>query len=172
LRDKYIVNLQCAQLPSKLCLYDVSTPSKDTIRRFDPRTGESSPLTEISAHGALIDWTLSPNGSQLAIIPYSPEQNVIQLRSTSDSTNRDLVVKGRIGVITADWSADGSSLFATTMDSEQKTALLNVKLDGSNHLLMKDDKNVIEWAIPSPDGKLLAINKHTGITNAWSLANF
>ena len=97
LRDKYIVNLQCAQLPSALCLYDVSTPSKDSIRRFDPSTGESSPLTEISAHGALIDWTLSPNGSQLAIIPYSPEQNVIQLRSTSDNTNRDLVVKGRVG---------------------------------------------------------------------------
>lgn len=172
LRDKYIVNLQCAQLPSTLCLYGVSTPSKDSIRRFDPSTGESSPLTEIPAHGAAIGWTLSPNGSELAIIPYSPEQNVIQLRSTSDNTNRDLVVKGRIGVITADWSADGNSLFVTTMDSEHKTALLNVKLDGSNHLLMKDDKNSIEWAIPSPDGKLLAINKYTGITNAWSLANF
>jgi len=75
-------------------------------------------------------------------------------------------------VASADWSADGNSLFVTTMDSEHKTTLLNVKLDGSNHLLMKDDKNSIEWAIPSPDGKLLAINKYTGITNAWSLANF
>jgi Tol biopolymer transport system component len=172
LRDKHIVNLQCAQLPSTLCVYGVSTPSKDSIRRFNPSTGESSPLFEIPAHGMPINWTLSPNGSQLAIIPYSPDQNVIQLRSTSDNTSRDLVVKGRIGVTTADWSADGNSLFVTTMDSEHKTALLKVKLDGSNHLLMKDDKNSIEWAIPSPDGKLLAINKYTGITNAWSLANF
>jgi DNA-binding winged helix-turn-helix (wHTH) protein/Tol biopolymer transport system component len=172
LRDKYIVNLQCAQLPSTLCVYGTSTPSKDSIRRFDASTGENSPLTEIPAHGKPINWALSPNGSQLAIIPYSPEQNIIQLRSTSDNTSRDLVVRGRVGVVTADWSADGNSLFVTTMDSEHKTALLNVKLDGSNHLLMKDDKNSIEWAIPSPDGKLLAINKYTGVTNAWSLASF
>ncbi len=172
LRDKHIVNLQCAQLPSTLCVYGVSTPSKDSIRRFDASTGESSPLIEIPTQGLPLNWSLSPNGSQLAIIPYRPEQNIIQLRSTSDNTNHDLVVRGRVGVVTADWSADGNSLFVTTMDSEHKTALLKVKLDGSNHLLMKDDKNSIEWAIPSPDGKLLAINKYTGITNAWALANF
>lgn len=33
----------------------------------------------------------------------------------------------------------------------------------------KDGKNSIEWAIPPPGGKLLAINKYTGITSAWSL---
>jgi DNA-binding winged helix-turn-helix (wHTH) protein/Tol biopolymer transport system component len=172
LRDKYLVNLQCAQLPSTLCVYGTSTPSKDSIRRFDPSTGQSSLLVEIPTQGKPINWSLSPNGSQLAIIPYSPEQNIIQLRSTADNTSRDLVVRGRVGVVTADWSADGNSIFVTTMDSEHKTALLDVKLDGSNHLLMKDDNNSIEWAIPSPDGKLLAINKYTGITNAWSLANF
>ena len=58
------------------------------------------------------------------------------------------------------------------MDSERKTALFSVKLDGSSYLLMKDDKDSIEWAFSSPDGKLLAINKYTGITNAWSIANF
>ncbi len=46
-----------------------------------------------------------------------------------------------------------------------------MKLDGSNYLLLKDDHDSIEWAFPSPDGKLLAINKFTGITNVWSLAN-
>ena len=80
-------------------------------------------------------------------------------------------MKGRLGVVTADWAADGNTLFVTTMDSEHKTALFSVKLDGSNYLLMKGDKDSIEWAIPSPGGKLLAINKCTGITNAWSLAN-
>ena len=172
LRDRNLVNLQCARLPSTLCVYGIDTPSKHFIRRFDPGTGESSPLVEIPSQGMPIGWSLSPNGSQLAVGFYRTDQSVIHLRSTADGTSRDVVVKGRAGVASADWSADGNSLFVTTMDSEHKTTLLNVKLDGSNHLLMKDDKNSIEWAIPSPDGKLLAINKYTGITNAWSLANF
>jgi Tol biopolymer transport system component len=142
------------------------------IRRFDPSTGESSQLAEIPTQGMPVNWSLSPDGSQLAIILYRPDQGIIHLRSTSDTTNRELVVKGRVGLVTADWAADGNTLFVTTMDSERKTALFNVNLDGSNYLLLKDDHDSIEWACPSPDGKLLAINKFTGITNAWSLANF
>jgi Tol biopolymer transport system component len=172
LRDKYIMNLQCARLPSALCIYGFTMSGRHLLRRFDPSTGENSRLTEISTQGMPINWSLSPNGSQIAIILYRPDQGIIHLRSTSDNTNRDLVVKGRAGVVTVDWSANGNALFVTTMDSERKTALLSVKLDGSNFMLMKDDKDSIEWAIPSPDGKLLAIDKYTGITNAWSLTNF
>ena len=172
LREKYITNLQCARLPSALCIYSVEVSGKQLIRRFDPNTGKSSQLAEIPTQGVPFGWSLSPNGSLLAIILYRPDQGIIHLRSTSDNTNRDLVVKGRVGLATADWAADGKSFFATSMDSERKTALFNVKLDGSSYLLLKDDKDCIEWAIPSPDGKLLAINKYTGITNVWSLANF
>ena len=172
LREKNIVNLQCAQLPSTLCVYGVSTPSKALIRRFDPSTGESSLLAEIPTQGMPANWSLSPDGSQLAIILYRPDQGIIHLRSTSGNTDRDLLVKGRVGLVTVDWAADGRSLFVTSMDRERKTALLNVKLDGSSYLLWKDDKDSIEWAFPSPDGKLLAINRYTGITNVWSLANF
>jgi Tol biopolymer transport system component/DNA-binding winged helix-turn-helix (wHTH) protein len=172
LREKYIVNLQCARLPSALCVYGANKSGKHLIRRFDPSTGESSQLAEIPTQGMPINWSLSPNGSQIAIILYRPDQGTIHLRSTSDNTSRDLVVKGRVGLVTADWAADGNTLFVTSMDSERKTALFNVKLDGSNYLLLKGDRDSIEWAFPSPDGKLLAINKYTGITNVWSLANF
>ena len=117
LRDKYIVNLQCAQLPSTLCVYGVSMPGKDLIRKFDPHTGKSSQLTEIQAGGMPINWTLSPNGSELAIIRYRPDQEIIDLRSTSDNTDRDLVVKGRLGLVNADWAAD-----ETLFSSRQWTA--------------------------------------------------
>jgi Tol biopolymer transport system component len=120
-------------------------------------------------------WSLSPNGSLLAVVRYQPDQGIIHLRSTSDNTNRDLIVKGRVGLATADWAADGNSFFATSMDRARKSTLFNLRLDGSTYLLMKDDKDFvdsIEWAIPSPDGTLLAIHKFTGIANAWSLTNF
>ena len=175
LREKYITNLQCAGLPSALCAYSVKVSDREFIRRFDPSTGKSSPLAEIPTQGMPFSWSLSPNGSLLAIILYRPDQGIIRLRSTSDNTERDLVVKGRVGLATADWAADGKSLFATSMDRERKSALFNLKLDGSTYLLMKDDKDFvdsIQWAIPSPDGKLLAINKSMGIANVWSLTDF
>jgi len=175
LREKYITNLQCARLPSTLCAYSVNTSGKELIRRFDPKTGESSPLAEFPSLGMPTGWSLSPNGSLLAMARYQPDQGIIHLRSTSDNTNRDLIVKGRVGLATADWAADGNSFFATSMDRERKSTLFNLRLDGSTYLLMKDDKDFvdsIEWAIPSPDGTLLAIHKFTGIANAWSLTNF
>jgi Tol biopolymer transport system component/DNA-binding winged helix-turn-helix (wHTH) protein len=172
LREQHIVNLQCAWLPSALCVYGVGISGKHFLRRFDSRTGESSLLAEIPTQGMPVNWSLSPNGSQLAIILYRPDQGIIHLRSTSGNTNRDLLVKGRVGLVTADWAADGRTFFVTSLDRERKTALLRVKLDGSSYLLLKDDRGSIEWAIPSPDGKHLAINRFTGITNAWSLTNF
>ena len=45
------MNLQCAQLPSRLCVYGVSPPGKDSIRRFNPSTGESSQLIEVPTQG-------------------------------------------------------------------------------------------------------------------------
>ena len=175
LREKYITNLQCARLPSTLCAYSVNTSGKELIRKFDPKTGESSPLAEFPTQGMPTGWSLSPNGSQLAMARYHPDQAIIHLRSMSDNTNRDLIVKGRVGLATADWAADGNSFFATSMDRERKSTLFNLRLDGTTYLLMKDDKDFvdsIEWAVPSPDGKLLAISKFTGIANAWSLTNF
>jgi DNA-binding winged helix-turn-helix (wHTH) protein/Tol biopolymer transport system component len=175
LREKYITNLQCARLPSTLCAYSVNTSGKELIRKFDPKTGESSPLAEFPTQGMPTGWSLSPNGSLLAMARYHPDQAIIHLRSMSDNTNRDLIVKGRVGLATADWAADGNSFFATSMDRERKSTLFNLRLDGSTYLLMKDDKDFvdsIEWAVPSPDGKLLAISKFTGIANAWSLTNF
>ena len=175
LREKYVTNLQCARLPSTLCAYSVNTSGKELIRRFDPKTGESSPLAEFPSLGMPTGWSLSPNGSLLAMVRYQPDQGIIHLRSTSDNTNRDLIVKGRVGLATADWAADGNSFFATSMDRERKSTLFNLRLDGSTYLLMKDDKDFvdsIEWAVPSPDGTFLAIHKFTGIANAWSLTNF
>ena len=37
LRDKYIVNLQCAQLPSTLCVYGVTTLGKDVDPQIRPQ---------------------------------------------------------------------------------------------------------------------------------------
>jgi hypothetical protein len=50
--------------------------------------------------------------------------------------------------------------------------LLNVKLDGSATILLSGNNPRIQWAIPSPDGRFLAIVEETGTSNVWLVDNF
>jgi eukaryotic-like serine/threonine-protein kinase len=172
LRDAHIFNLQCARVPAKLCVYGIDTPGKLAFRRFDANNGENSELATIETGGLGITWSLSPDGSRLAIMGYRPDNAVIQLRSISTGTTHNLTVKGRTGLRSVDWSADGKSLFVTSIDPAGKTALLTVTVGGSAYLLLEDDKNQIGWAVPSPDGHFVAIEEANGTSNVWSLENF
>jgi hypothetical protein len=53
------------------------------------------------------NWSLSPDGSQRAIVDLVPNQGKIRLRATSTGEARDLIVKGWNGLQNIDWSADG-----------------------------------------------------------------
>jgi Tol biopolymer transport system component len=172
LRDAHIFNLQCARAPSKLCVYGIDTTGKLAFRRFDSNNGENSELATIETGDLGISWSLSPDGSQLAIMGYRPDNGVIQFRSVSTGATHDLTVKGRTGLRALDWAADGKSLFVASIDPAGKTALFTVTLGGSAYLLLEDDKNQIGWAVPSPDGHFVAIEEASGTSNVWSLENF
>ena len=62
----------------------------------------------------------------------------------------------------------------------KQAAILFVDLKGNAHLLREDDavrRNTLPgfygpWALPSPDGRYLAIVKRTFEQNAWMMENF
>jgi Tol biopolymer transport system component/DNA-binding winged helix-turn-helix (wHTH) protein len=168
LEDVRIWNLQCARLPSRLCLYSVTKGNTDETYRFDVKSGKSTDPPQIDPP---INWSLSPDGSQLAVIVVRPNQGTIQLRSTSTGKTHDLVVKGWSGLKGGDWSADGRSLFTTSHSHEGDSTLLNVTLDGRASVLLHSRSQVFS-AIPSPDGRLLAITEDSGAKNVWQIENF
>jgi DNA-binding winged helix-turn-helix (wHTH) protein/Tol biopolymer transport system component len=168
LKDVRIWNLQCARLPSRLCLYSVTKGKTEETYRFDVKSGKSTDPPQIDSP---INWSLSPDGSQLAVVVRRPNQGTIQLRSTSTGKTRDLVVKGWRGLMNADWSGDGRSLFITSHSHEGDSTLLNVTLDGRASVLLHS-RNDIFSAIPSPDGRLLAITEDSGAKNVWQIENF
>jgi len=168
LKDFRIWNLQCARLPSTLCLYSVSKGNTTETYRFDVKNGKSTDPPQIDPP---INWSLSPDGSQLAVIVVRPNQGTIQLRSTSTGKTHDLVVKGWSGLMGGDWSADGRSLFTTSHSHEGDSTLLNVTLDGRAFVLLHSRSEVFS-AIPSPDGRLLAITEDSGAKNVWQIENF
>ena len=53
-----------------------------------------------------------------------------------------------------------------------EATLLNVRLDGSASILIGGSNPRIGHAIPSPDGRLLAICETTGTSNVWLVENF
>jgi len=137
--------------------------------RFDVRSGKRVGDSQIDPGG---NWDLSPDGSQRAIVPYHPDQETIQLRSTSTGEKRDLVVKGWPGLMSAGWSTSGMSLLVSWHNKPSDSALLNVTLDGRASVLLRSNNSDIWSAVQSPDGRLLAICEASGTQNVWLIENF
>lgn len=169
LKDIRIVNVQCARSPSTLCLYSIAKGKTLVTFRFDVRSGKSAepPQVDPLAFG----WSLSPDGSQVSLFAESRDQQKILLRSTSTGKTQELTVKGWTGLATADWSADGKSLLVSAKSHDGESVLLNVTLDGKASVLLRS-RNDILWAIPAPNGKLVAIPQRTFTSNAWLVENF
>src|SRR5258705_7887515 len=169
LKDARIWNLQCARLPSTVCLYSITQEKQMKTFRFDVRNGQTTDLHQLEPSG---NWSLSPNGSERAIAVFDPDQGKIQLRSTSTGESRELVVNGWSGFLGIDWSSDGKSLLVNSLNRAGEHTLLNVKLDGSTSILIGGSNPRIGPAVPSPDGRFLAIWERTGTSNVWLVDNF
>jgi Tol biopolymer transport system component/DNA-binding winged helix-turn-helix (wHTH) protein len=169
LKDVRIWNLHCARLPSNICLYSITKGKTSETFRFDVRTGKSPDPPQIDPD---CNWSLSPDGSERAIIAFGANDGKIHLRSTSTGETRDLVVKGWNELMGAGWSADGNSLLVSWHDFEQESALLKVTLDGKASVLLSSSNPEVWGAMSSPDGRLLAITEAGGPKNVWQIENF
>jgi DNA-binding winged helix-turn-helix (wHTH) protein/Tol biopolymer transport system component len=169
LKDVGIWNVQCARLPSTICLYGIYQGKQMKTLRFDVRNGQTTDPHQLEPPG---NWSLSPDGSERAITVFDPDQGRIQLRSTSTGETRELVVSGWSGFRSIDWSHDGKSLRVVSVSRAGETTLLNVTLDGSASILLSGSNPRIGAAIPSPDGRFLAIWERTGTSNVWLVENF
>jgi len=165
-------NVGCTREPASFCVIHTIEGKRLTFFRFDPKNGSKSELTHIESEGA-VNWGLSPDGSYLAMLPYSPESSSMIVYSIAEGKTKRLDVKGWTGLATVDWAADGKSMFVGTLNRSGHIALLRVVLDGSVHVLREGSFPTLcgcaYWAIPSPDGKWVAINQPAGSSNAWEL---
>jgi DNA-binding winged helix-turn-helix (wHTH) protein/Tol biopolymer transport system component len=169
LKDIRIWNLHCARLPSNICLYSITKGKTTETFRFDVRTGKTPDPPQIDPD---CNWSLSPDGSERAIIVFGANDGKIHLRSTSTGKTRDLVVKGWNELMGVGWSADGTSLLVSWHNFERESALLKVTLDGKASVLLSSSNPEVWGAMSSPDGQLLAITEAGGPKNVWQIENF
>ena len=169
LKDMHISNVQCARSPSTVCLYSTSKGKTSETFHFDVRNGKGTTPPQIDAEG---EWSLSPDGSQRALIAYGLNEGTIQLRSTSSGETRNLVIRGWSGLGNIDWSANGKSVLVVWRNHDKESTLLNITLDGKVSVVLRSSK-WIGFAVPSPDGRRLAICEAANPTkNAWEIQGF
>jgi len=177
LEDVNINNHQCAREPSKLCIYSQITTGEQTFYRYDPETGEHSEITAAKIKDAdpyAFNWSLSPDGKVLASAKkVGPQKELlVRLLSVADGSQRMLRVDAWAGIGSLDWAPDGKSIWAMAYTTKDTWALLNVDLQGKVRNVLEEKNIRLGWAIPSPDGKRLALWESSGSANVWMIENF
>jgi Tol biopolymer transport system component len=172
-----IANQQCARLPSTLCIFSQIEAGREAFFRFDPMTGESQPLPWATIEDKdpfAFNWTLSSDGKFIAIgkkVGVQKEPS-IRVLSVLDHTQKTIKVQTWAGISTMDWSADAKSVWAVAYTTRETWALLKVDLTGRVTPMLEDKDMRLGWAIPSPDGRHLALWQASGSANAWLVENF
>ncbi len=167
-------NMQCARLPSTLCLFDARDTKQMSFFRFDPDTGKSEEIPALAVHDEpayAYNWTLSPDGKILATAKYerTEKEPIVTFVSVDDGSKRAVTVKGWAGIKSIDFAADGRSLWAPGHTNTGKRAMLNIDLQGHTKTMLEDNEMTMGWAIAAPDGKHLALWKSRGTSNVWLL---
>jgi dipeptidyl aminopeptidase/acylaminoacyl peptidase len=181
-----IHSFRCARFPATLCALAERTPDHKQLifTAFDPVNGRDHELTRFSTSptpDAEYAWDLSPDGTGVAILKRS--EATIHVLSLSRQPSQEIVAKGWSGLQTLDWAADGAGLFVA-IAREEGSALLHLDLKGSGQLLWASKGTVepgvsafiggptVPWAVPSPDGRHLAICEWNLSANIWMMENF
>jgi Tol biopolymer transport system component/DNA-binding winged helix-turn-helix (wHTH) protein len=175
LAEPAINNFQCARSPSTVCVLSEFSTDHLAFFLFDPATGEKKPLTRIEGpEWYLHNWTLSSDGLTIAMSKKHrvPGPADIRLFSVATGKDRTLTLAAWSGISSLDWAADGRSIWVSASSPAGIQTLLNVDLRGRAKPVLQEPEKDLGWAIPSPDGRHLAIWEASGNSNAWLLEGF
>ena len=170
-----INNFQCAREPAKECIFSSFTNEALEFYDFNADTGKSSLMFRIAdPEWQLYNWTLSPNGDLLALAKKlrAQEEAELQIMSLRGGSTKKLALKDWRMIKTIDWAADGKTIWASASPRAGEEMLINVDLQGHVRQVVKEGSPYVGWAIPSQDGKRLAIWEASGASNMWLLENF
>jgi len=177
LQRPYINNFQCARAPANVCFLSQSDSQQFTLLRFDAMANtttevKTTELKKFEASPTGWSWSLSPDGRTIAIFKGGLEDNRVQLISVTDGSAQELTVKDWNKFTSVDWAANSQGLFITSNPTGRSSTLLYVDLAGNARKLWEVRSATPNWAIPSRDGKYVALPGPTIQSNVWMIENF
>ena len=163
--------LQCAHAPARFCVLAERTSDQKQIvlTEVDPEKGRGRILRTLDiVPSDIYRFGLTPDGTQMAMTLTRAYQGVIRLVSLNGGADSEIRVKGRPELNSLDWSPDGKGLYVVSR-SAVGPALLYVDRAGNARELWstRGPYDAWSWAIPSPDGKHIAIMSEYLNRNAW-----
>ncbi len=172
LETRDLASIFCARPPANLCvIVEQSQDRKQLmITAVDPLKGRGKVLRAVR-NADYVGWGLSPDGSTVAVSRGSEPEIHIRLLSLSGGSDREIAVKGWPNITGLDWSPDGRGLYCGSASSRVAT-LLYVDLKGNSRVLWQYKAGGATWAIPSPDGRYLAIEGAVTNSNVWAVDGF
>ena len=177
---------RCATSPAKLCAIAERTPDHKQLifTAFDPLKGRGREINRFDlAPGAAYEWDLSPDGTRIAICRSPGAQ--IHVLSLTGQEPREIAVRGWSSIRNVNWTADGKRLLVSAQIPEG-AELLQVDQNGNANVLWEQKGSVaplnnlseplggpsVPWAVPSPDGRQIAIYGWSMSANIWMIENF
>jgi DNA-binding winged helix-turn-helix (wHTH) protein/Tol biopolymer transport system component len=172
---------KCALLPSTVCIYSRIDNGLQRFFAFDPAGGKVKELSDAkrrSDDGPGSVWSLSPDGrylaSPLAAHPYEPLG--VRVVDLATGKQREIQVPSVLLIMGIDWAPDSRSLwvggYMGRRSGGTRSGLVKVDLMGHARTVLEGSSMSIWYAIPSPDGRRLAVLAHTDNSNVSLLENF
>jgi len=164
-----IVNYQCSRSPADICVFSTADQAQLVFSLFDSLSGNPREVAKVQPPG---DWSLSPDGTSIAAVTFNAGDSRIQLISLSGRPTREIAVKGWNSLTSLDWAAEGKGFFVSSNPTGRLSTLLYVDLMGNAHALWQVKNFQATWAIPSRNGKYVAMPAPTVGSNVWMVDNF
>jgi Tol biopolymer transport system component len=168
-----ISNLGCGT--NGLCVFSTKPGAEIIFFSVDIATGRTQKI--LALREPCCAWSLSPDGLTLAIANSIPD-GTIKLISLPANTAKEVTIpdwsrfasspRNFLGGL--DWAADGKGLFLSADIEPGGLSLLYVDLRGNARVLLQHGN--VHWAIPSPDGRYIALNTFSTVRNVWFVENF
>jgi len=183
LEEPGIGGYKCARLPSIMCIYSRIENGLQRFFIFDPAGGK---VTELPAAKRPSDdgpgsvWSLSPNGrylaSPLAAHPYEALPLGLRVVDLATGKQREIPVPSVLLIMGMDWAPDSRSLwvggYMGRSSGGTRSGIVRVDLTGHVRTVLEGSSMAIWFAIPSPDGRRVAVLAHTDKSNVSLLENF
>jgi len=181
LEEPGIGGYRCARLPSTLCIYSRIDNGLQRFFSFDPAGGKVTELLTAkrpSDDGPGSSWSLSPDGRYLAS-PKSAnplEASGVRVLDLTTGKEREIQLPNLPLIMGINWAPDSRGLwvggYMGRSSGGTRSGLVKVDLTGRVKTILEGSSMAVWFAVPSPDGRRLAVLAHTDSSNVSLLENF
>ncbi len=160
---------RCPAKPDAHCVLRTTENGQFIFYALDPIKGQGGELARTAWSPAVVqDWALSPDGLQVAIPDHDLREAKIRLVSLTGvgigARELTIPLPGLKNLNSVRWSGDGQGWYISVR-TRLGSILFYANLKGQISKLLETGGPV--YAVPSPDGRLVAFSEWTVSSNVW-----